>query len=366
MDESTDHLWWRDEFTPLHGGGDFEYIANDRRTVVGVKNATGIRGFYSVAMQLALSLSDKPEIERACLVLRLSRLSLDRVRHEWMKIKEVLHPKVAQGLSLVAIGQGDVWVEPDEEFLHRIANVFQMTSGDTSDTAATVIKLQPKQKHLEVLKVLIHRWLLREGAISIGKLAEQVGCAYSTVKEALDRLQQRRSITRQANRSVELTKFPISSWNELLALSESMRRSFRYQDVSGEKTDPEQLLKRLERMRPTAVALGGVAAARHWHSEFDLHGMPRLDLLLHAPEQTADLDFVRKLDPALKLTKDYDAPAALVVRPLQRYAPLFDVVSGKSLPFADPVETTLDLYDLGLTAQAGQLLAHFRPEIRLP
>ena len=186
-------------------------------------------------MQLALSLSDKPEIERACLVLRLSRLSLDRVRHEWMKIKEVLHPKVAQGLSLVAIGQGDVWVEPDEEFLHRIANVFQMTSGDTSDTAATVIKLQPKQKHLEVLKVLIHRWLLREGALSIGKLAEQVGCTYSTVKEALDRLQQRRSITRQANRSVELTKFPISSWNELLALSESMRRSFRYRTYPGKR-----------------------------------------------------------------------------------------------------------------------------------
>ncbi|MEI8375790.1 MAG: hypothetical protein WCJ35_23455 [Planctomycetota bacterium] len=360
------HLWWREEFTPLNGGDEFGYVSKDGRTVVGVKNATGIRGLYSVAMQLALALSDKPEIKRACLVLRLSRLSLGRVRREWMKIKAVLHPEAAQGLSLVAIGQGDAWVEPDEEFLHRIANVFQVTSGETPDTTPVLIKSHPKQKHLEVLKVLLHRWLLREGAIPIGKLAEQVGCAYSTVKEALEKLQQRRSITRQVNRSVELAKFPISSWNELLALSGSMRRSFRYRDVSGEKSDPEQLLKRLERMKPSSVALGGVVAARHWHSEFDLHGIPRLDLLLHAPENTADLSFVRKLDPALKLTEDYDAPATLVVRPLQRSAPLFDVVSGKSLPFADPVETTLDLYDLGLTAQAGQLLAYFRPEIRLP
>jgi hypothetical protein len=333
--------------------------------VVEVKSATGIRGLYSAAMQVAVSLAEKPETGRACLVLSLSRLSLDRVQREWMKIKEVLCPKAALGLSLVAIGQGDVWVEPDEPFLRRIANVFQATSGDSSDTVGTVIKPHPKQKHLEVLKVLIHRWLFREGTISIGHLAAQVGCAYSTVKGALDRLQQHQSITRKANRSVELTRFPIDSWRELLALSGSMRRSFRYRDVSGQQTDPEQLLKRLERMMPSSVAVGGAAAAHHWHSEFDLHGMPQLDLLLHAPKGTVDLSFVRKLDPALKLTEDYDAPAALVIRPLQRSAPLFDIVSGKSLPIADPVETALDLYDLGLTAQAGQLLAHFRPEVRL-
>jgi hypothetical protein len=366
MDELTDHLWWREEFTPLSGDADLGYIARDGRTAVEVKNATGIRGLYSVAMQLALSLSDRPEIKQACLVLRISRLSMDRVRREWAKIKEVLHPKVAHGLSLVAIGQDDVWVEPDEEFLHRIAKVFQVKGGDTFDATPAIVRFHSKQKHLEVLKVLIYRWLLRQGAIPIGKLAEQVGCAYSTVKEALDKLQQRRCIARHVNRSVELTKFPISSWNELLALFGNMKRSFRYRDISGEKPDPEQLLKRLERMRPSGVALGGVVAARHWHPEFDLHGTPRLDLLLHAPGDTIDLGFVRKLDPALRQIEGYDESPVLVVRPLQRSVPLFDVVTDKGLPFADPVETTLDLHDLGLMAQAGQLLTHFRSEVRLP
>ncbi len=119
-------------------------------------------------------------------------------------------------------------------------------------------------------------------------------------------------------------------------------------------------------MRPSRVALGGVAAARHWHSDFDLHGIPRLDLLLHTPGDNVDLDFVKKLDPALRQIDDYDESPVLVVRPLRRADPLFERVPNTSLPFADPVETALDLNDLGLTAQANQLFAHFRPEVRLP
>jgi hypothetical protein len=311
-------------------------------------------------------MANKPSIERGCLVLRISSLSLDRVQHEWAKIKETLHPTAAHRMSLVAIVQEDVWVEPDEEFFHRIAKVFQIKKGETFNAAPSIVKLPSKQKHLEILKVLIYRWLLRQESIPIGKLAEQVGCAYSTVKEALDKLQQRQCIVRHVNRSVELTKFPISSWNELLALSGNMKGSFRYRDISGEKTDPEQLLKRLERMKPSGVALSGVVAARHWHPEFDLHGTPRLDLLLHATENAINLGFVKKLDPALRLIEGYDESPDLVVRVLQRANPLFTLASDSSLPFADPVETTLDLYDLGLTAQAGQLLTHFRPEVRLP
>ena len=74
---------------------------------------------------------------------------------------------------------------------------------------------------------------------------------------------------------------------------------------------------------------------------------------------------MQKLDPALKRIEDFDESPILVIRPLQRADPLFDRVRDTSLPFADPVETALDLCDLGLTAQAGQLFAHFRPEARL-
>ncbi len=367
MDEVTRDPWWQNQFSPPKSGETVDYISRNGQRVVKVqKAAQGTRGLYSGTMELALFLSDRPEIERACLVLMIPRLSMDRLRREWKEIKGLFQPTVSKRLALVAIGKDDVWVEPDEEFCRRIAKAFQAPSGNASDATAHIIKPHAKQKRLEVLKVLLHRWLLREGAVSIGKLAKQVGCSYPTVREALEKLEQRRSIVRYSNRSVELARFPVGSWSELLALSGNLRGSFRYRDVSGEKADLERLLKRLERMRPPHVALGGVAAARHWHADFDLHGTPRLDILLHAPGDTVELDFVKKLDPALRRIDDYDELPVLVVRPLQRADPLFERVPSASLPFADPVETALDLYDLGLTAQASQLFAHFRPEVRLP
>jgi hypothetical protein len=113
------------------------------------------------------------------------------------------------------------------------------------------------------------------------------------------------------------------------------------------------------------LALGGVLGARHWHPDFDLHGTPRLDLVYHAPNGNVDLEFVRKLDPALTQVDDRSESAVLVVHPLVRAAPLFIETTERSIPWADPVETALDLCDLSLTTQANQLLTHLRPEVRL-
>jgi hypothetical protein len=214
------------------------------------------------------------------------------------------------------------------------------------------------------MKVLLHRWLRRERAIPIGRLAEQVGCTYPTVAQALKRLERGRNIIRHSNRSVELGKFPREAWNELIAVSSSMRQSFRYEDASGERPDPQSLLRRLDRMKPPGVAVSGVVAARFWHPDFDLHGMPRLDLVLHAPQGRADLAFMRRLDPALRRVEDSNQSAIVVLHPLARHDPLFEGEAGSALPLADPVETVLDLQELGLTVQAGQLMTHFRPDAR--
>jgi hypothetical protein len=123
----------------------------------------------------------------------------------------------------------------------------------------------------------------------------------------------------------------------------------------------EGLLARLRRHPPPGVslALGGVAAARHWDPAFDLHGTPRIDVVLHAEQsQHVDLDFVKRLDPALRpLGGDVRGSVVLVVHPIRRRKALFAPKSGETLPFADPVETILHLNDLGLTAQAGDLAA---------
>ena len=260
MDEIDELTWWQQEFSPSERMIRLTISPETADCRPSSKGTPGNSGQYNGVMQLALLLSDRPEIKRACLVLMIPRLSMDRVRHEWMNIKGLFHPRVSDRLSLVAIGKEkeDVWVEPNQEFFCRIAKVFQAPRGDATDTASVIIKPYSKQNQLEVLKVLMHRWLLREGAIRIGKLAEQVGCAQLTVRVAVERLERQNVIRRRLIRSVELFKFPLRSWNELLALSGSTRHSFPLPCASGERTDFERLLKRLERMRPSRVALGAV------------------------------------------------------------------------------------------------------------
>jgi len=368
MEDTSPDPWWRQEFSPDKGGRKADYLSRDGKTLVEIQeDPMGVRGLHIGVIRLALSISHRPEIKRACLVMVGPRLSRDRLLREWRSVTSVFTFDVAHRLSIVGIDRHGTWTDPEDEYLHRIAKALEplVLGASHVDSTEAVVKPVGGQKYFEVAKVLLCRWLRREGAIPIGRLAAQAGCTYPTVALALRRLERRRSIIRHSNRSVELSRFPQETWNELCALSGRMRRRIRYVDVSGEKPDVQQLLKRLERMEPPRLALSGVVAARFWHSDFDLHGTPRLDLVLHAPQGRADLAFMRKLDPALKPTDDEGRPAVVVVHLLPRPDPLFESETGRTLPYADPVETALDLHELGLTVQAGQLLTHLRPETRL-
>jgi hypothetical protein len=368
MDDVVPNAGWQYELSPYRQqGARIVYISRDGTTLVDVqKHPMGARSLHSGIMRLALFVNHRPEIKRACLLLVGLRLSRQRLLREWQAVRSVLTSDIARRLSLAVIDREGIWTEPEDEYLHRIAEAWGPVGASRIDSTETIVKPVAGQKFFEVAKVLLCRWLRREGAIPIGRLAEQVGCTYPTATLALRRLERKRSIVRHTNRSVELSRFPKQTWSELVALSGRMRRSLRYVDVSGEKTDPQRLLNRLNRLKPAGVALGGVEAARRWHSDFDLHGTPRLDLVLHAPQGRMDLGFMRQLDPALKRTDNESQFAVIVVHPLLRANPLFEGEAGASLPFADPIETVLDLHELGLMVQAGQLLGHLRPETRLP
>jgi hypothetical protein len=368
MESDVPDPWWHQEFIPDKECGKANYISRDGKTLVEIqRNLAGTRGLHVGVLRMALSVARRPEMQRACLVLVGPRLSRDRLLREWKALTKLFTLNVMHRLSIVAIDPEGFWTEPEDEYLQQIARVLQADFPQMSHLGSQAgVKPVVGQKYFEVVKVLLSRWLRREGAIPIGKLAEQVGCSYPTVTQALKRLDRRRSIIRHSNRAVELGRFPQETWNELIALSSTMRQSFRYVDVSGEKPDPQHLLSRLERLKPPGVALSGVVAARFWHPDFDLHGTPRLDLVLHAPRRRVDLAFMRELDPALKLTENPSPSAVLVVHPLLRHDPWFTGEVGVRLPVADPVETVLDLYELGLTAQAGQLMTHLRPDLRLP
>jgi hypothetical protein len=68
----------------------------------------------------------------------------------------------------------------------------------------------------------------------------------------------------------------------------------------------------------------------------------------------------------LRQTDDPDASPAIVIHLLVRSATMFTEATTSELAVADPVETVLDLQEIGLVQQANQLLAHFRKEVRKP
>lgn len=333
-----------------------DFASEDGRFVIEIleRPRAAVRDLRAVFLQLAAVAARDPRIERASAVLAIDRLTPRRMRAEWDDLMAVLRPEVARRLGLVAVGEDVQLCLPDEETkLIEIAEI-----GRRLLDVSTPPKLPRLAKSLEVLKVLLARWLLGQGPIARGELGEQAGCSYPTVAKAVERFA--RDIREHSNRSVELKGFPRDAWSELLALSPIRRARLAYVDKTGRRPDPEALLRRLQKIKPPGVALGGVLAAHHWDPHFDLRGLPRLDLSL-AADDGLDLDFLRRLDPGLGLLEGEGTPV-LVVHPLQRPATLF--TPGDRLPVADPVETLLDLGELRLVDQSSALIERLEQRAR--
>lgn len=315
---------------------------------------TAVRDLRARLLPLAASIADDPRIERACLLLVVDRLTRRRLSEEWDGLMAVLRPELARRLAIVAVGEDFELCLPDDSA--ELVELAEIGRGLLDPSVPP--RLPRMTKSLEVLKVLLVRWLLGQGPIARGELGKQAGCSYPTVAKAVERFGG--VIRERSDRSVELTSFPREAWHELLALSPTHRARLAYSDLTGRRADPEGLLRRLRKLKPPQVALGGVAAAHHWDPHFDLRGMPRLDLSL-ATEAGMDLGFLRGLAPGLGPLEGDGAPV-LVVHPLQRPKALF--APGGELPIADPVETLLDLSELRLSDQSEALIERLERQAR--
>jgi hypothetical protein len=195
-------------------------------------------------------------------------------------------------------------------------------------------------------------------------LAAAAGCSYPTIIAAMNPLIAEGLIDRGSNRSVQLVRYSRARWAELISTSRNIYPPLEFVDTTGQSPSPESLIKRLYKLdwhNNPHVALGGAAAARYWDRKFDLHGIPRIDLVVQEP---ADLSFIQKLDPALVIRSGPHAHRSpvLVIHRINRPVSLFVPQKNKPLPWADPVETILHLNEMGLTAQAGEMVARLRPE----
>ncbi|MDB4533159.1 hypothetical protein N9248_02515 [bacterium] len=363
LGSEIDEHWFSEHYQHEPADSPVDFVSRDGATILEVQaKPQGMRGLYSGLMQLAVSLSQRPEARTGVLVMDGSRISKERISNEWDQLRELFAPKISKRLSMIVIRDGEHWKQRDNPSIDQLAEGILADEELGFRKSSELRKIEQTSKKAEIFKVLIVRWLMSKGPIGIGELGQHVGCSYPTVRKSLDSIPASESGLREG----DISHFPKNVWQDVLTLTKSDRQSIQFVDRSGQRPNPESLIKRLDRNQPKHVAFGGVVAARHWHADFDLNGTPRIDLLVHCPNQILDLSFIQKLDPALKENTDEksDDSPTVVVHPITRLEPDFTTQPNVGLPLADPVETALDLIDMGLNAQANDLFGHLRTEVR--
>jgi hypothetical protein len=313
------------------------------------------RRLRTALMEMARVASSK-KVNRVVLVLEEPGITISRLHGEWKGAASVIRPDLFERLSMV-IRQSGKWsgipASPNDDEVPVLEEIIR------HEIATRPASLnRSSEAHYEILRILIHQWLLGKGPTAVSSLMEISGTSHPTVSRSLERFDQ--YLKRHSDRSVELRSFPRDEWARLLAVSDEVRGTARFADRSGRARSPESLLRRLRQLQRQDIAVGGVLGAKHYQPSFDLVGNPRLNLSVHSGRQTADLSFVARLDPGLEKTVRRDESPTLVIHTIRRAESLFQP-GEDGLPWADPVECLLDLHEARLESQALEFLNSFPP-----
>ena len=276
-------------------------------------------------------------------------MSAAGLRAEWDCLLEVLTPEIAARLGLVALSDGGAVIVPDEPAFQELA-----AAASKVETGGKRVRVD---RSFEVMRVLRARWLMRRGRIAIGELGRQAGLSHPSVSKALAALGG--AVERKPDRSAILRAFPHAQWARLLALAPSVRQTTAFVALPGRVADPRDLLQRLADLGPSGVAVGGVAAARHWNPGLELPAPERVDLSVHTPDGPMDAAFVDELDLGL-VPAPPGATPLLALHAVPRAESLFAVSGAPGLPIADPVDALLDLHEAGLGECAAGLVRALR------
>jgi hypothetical protein len=298
-----------------------------------------LRTMRTSLMQVAYSVGEDPAA-RGYVVLADSSISEERLRHEWDRAASFLRGDVLHRLTICLQTPDRILGiphNPDAATQHVLSEVVEAERGrmDTTRTDYSFV----------IQKLLIHRWLTNPGPVTSEWLGRTAGCSYPAVARVLNSLGS--LAERTSDRSVTLHWFPSDTFTRLAATADRARSTIRFADQSGQPRSAESHLHRLEKLSLRELAIGGVLGAKHYNPELDLVGTPRLDLSLHCPGRKLNLDFIKRLDPALKQVDDPLAPANVVVHAVRHADPLFTPRDG-GLAWADPVECLFDLHEARL------------------
>ena len=317
-----------------------------------LRDVSATRTLRAELVALAMAVERAPDRTETLRLLQ-PRLSAERIEEEWRSVAAVLRPKVVERLSLQV-----VFPDGRSKVLGAAGEPLSKEAVAAAPRPAGSFRLGRRDLAFAVEKLLIWSWLMGKGPVTRTWLQRAAGCAYPTVAAVVKRLGG--AVLRHPDRRIELKHVPRAEWARFFAVSSSARSTLRFADRSDQPSPANALLRRVRQIVPARVAVGGVAAARHYSPDLDLVGLPRLDLSIHAADRDVDLGFVRRLEPALTPVADPTHPVVLALHFIRHQDPLF--VSADGVPWADPVECLVDLHEAGLESQAFDFLDHLRPQ----
>ena len=317
-----------------------------------IKVKTNLRAIFAVRediLLLSYAMAEQPGL-RAFLLLLEPHITQSRLYDEWRKMQPAFHSEIFERIKIVIFKDGAFSGIPDGPPPELLDDLREICKKELSVRQTPLPRPDFKS---EIIKILVYQWLRRSGPLTLDSLADTAGCNYRTLANTLEWLGN--AIIRSSSRSVELKYFPEEAWEWLLVNSRKSRLTKRYSDCSGQPRSLESLLKRLDRIQLKNIAVAGMPGARHYYPDIDLIGIPRLDLAVHCPEKYLEIDFIERLDPALKQEEDTDKPASVVLHFIRRQDSLFET-NPRGIAWADPVECLLDLHEMRLEPQALEFL----------
>ncbi|MDO9020712.1 MAG: hypothetical protein Q8S73_15970 [Deltaproteobacteria bacterium] len=355
----------KDSHRPAARGAGVDLLGRDGRTAIEVKaTLSGVRDLQAALVQLALAVRANPSAEFVVLIATIKRLSRPRALQEFEQVREMLRPEVGHRLALIAATDDGPIAAPDVATVRELFDrVKPLLTGGPILTARGVTAAWTN-KTVEVWKVLFDGWLQNRGPMTSDAIVRASESSSPTVLSVLTLLNGYGEIERGSDRRVMFNALPQRSLGEVLVVLRTMTRRTSYVDGTGRAPDPHRLLRKVQAGVRAGVSLGGIVAARHYQPDFDLNGLPRLDVCVCARPAAYWEQWTARVGPALRESRPGDPLALLVVHHLPRTELRRDLErdpsSEPALPFAEPSEVILHLYDAGLHAQAESLTTALR------
>lgn len=285
-------------------------------------------------------------------VLRDPEYSTDAIKEVWKLCEQIFKSEIIKDVRLIVMRSSADGEYEFEGYPKKVSN----------DEIKHIMDHLPQKRNLqiagnsshEILRVLMLRWLKRLGPTTLTELGDDAGYTYKPVRLAVDKL---RLNLFKGSGGYEFKSFPKAAWTKLVMEATTVRETKWFHVDGDQPRSPAAMLDRFYKLSAETtnhVGMGGVTGARGY-SDIDLIGLPRLDFTVHCANDEPDLGFLKKLDPALKLTPESSGKCSVAIHLLRRPNAFFDD------RLADPVECLLDLHEMRLDQQAREFAISFQP-----